>query len=179
MEEIKLLDDIELALKEFGPVKCKKFAGAVTVEVLRCFLARRGIPVSARDVYIRGVPIEMDVVVPTKEAAPLYGLLYKPEEVVVVLEVKKRGSFGESTVNNIKTNFQRIRGLNAGIHCAYVTLEEQRGFKHAPTQDKVGFPCFTLFWYQGSGKSFRRDPSDDWEKLVRFLAAANAAPLED
>jgi|HubBroStandDraft_6_1064221.scaffolds.fasta_scaffold668781_2 hypothetical protein len=44
--------------------KCGKFAGAATVEILKQALADEGLPTSVRDVFIKGLPVEWDIVVP-------------------------------------------------------------------------------------------------------------------
>jgi len=168
MEEDELLGEICTAAETFG-AKCTKFGGAVTVEVLRRFLIRHRIPVSCRDVYIRGLPIEIDLLIPAKDAVPAYGILYEPQQVRCVLEVKKLGSFGEPTVKTVRVSFERIARLGGAIRCAYVTLEERKGYRFAITQETIGFPCFTLFWHWGSSKSLQRETSGDWKRLVEFL----------
>jgi len=40
------------------------------VEVIRQALLDDGIPVSSRDVFIRGIPIEFDLIVPRHDASP-------------------------------------------------------------------------------------------------------------
>jgi hypothetical protein len=53
----------------FG-AKCSEFAGAVAVQILRDALAEQGIPTSPRDVFVRGIPLEIDLVVPRPGRQP-------------------------------------------------------------------------------------------------------------
>ncbi len=148
----------------FG-VKCRKFSGAVSVEILKAALTDEGIRTSPRDVFVRGIPIEIDLVIPGEGQQPVLGLLYEPQQVAAALEVKNSGSFGESTLGKVRHDFSRFR--EAGIPCAYVTLEERRGFRLAASSDTVGFPCFTLAWHRKAGGPI--EPKEDWSELIRFL----------
>ena len=87
MDEHELLSLITAAKVDFGP-KCKKFAGAVAVELLKELLQRNGIVTSARDVYIEKVPVEIDLLIPKMGAVARHGILYRPEDILVAFEVK-------------------------------------------------------------------------------------------
>lgn len=146
-------------------VTCRKFAGAVTAELMRKFLADEGILTSARDVFIRGVPLEIDLIVPYRGQEPTLGLLYEPEQVSVALEIKKMGSFGKDTLLGIKKNFNLLRALN--VKCAYVTIEERETFCWKATEENIGgFPCFTLCWHKGEEILIE---TKDWNRLLTFL----------
>ena len=148
----------------FG-VKYSKFAGAVSVEILRVALAGEGIATSSRDVFVRGVPLEIDVLVPRGGQTPSLGLLYEPDQVAAALEVKNSGSFGEGTLEKVRRDFGRLREV--GIRGAYVTLEERHGYKWAASNERLGFPCFTLAWHRQSAGAF--DLTEDWIELLKFL----------
>jgi hypothetical protein len=165
MEDCKMSETISTAKKDFG-IKCKKFAGAVTVEVIKHNLENHGILTSPRDVFIRGLPIEVDLLIPKRGTIPEYGILYEPQDLLVVLEVKNYGSFGESTINNVKKNFERIRELNREIYCAYVTITERKGYKWAISEKNIGFPSYTLSWHHGSGKDSGVERTGDWKRLL-------------
>lgn len=158
-------------LKAAFGVKCSKFAGAVSVEILKAALAEEGIPTSPRDVFVRGIPVEIDLVIPREGQEPTVGLLYEPEQVAAALEVKNSGSFGESTLKKVRHNFGRFRV--AGIRCAYVTLEERRGYRWAASSDRLGFPCFTLAWHKTTGGPI--EPTEEWVELVEFLRQSTGA----
>ena len=64
MNDFQLLHEIYYPKAVGFGVKCSKFTGALTIEVLRLHLKRNGIPVSRRDVFIKGVGIEVDLIIP-------------------------------------------------------------------------------------------------------------------
>lgn len=68
---------VETAIRAFG-VNCSKLAGAVTVEVSRTALLESGMSVSPHDVFIRGVPVEFDLLITAPNTAPTYGVVYNP-----------------------------------------------------------------------------------------------------
>jgi len=151
----------------FG-VKCSKFAGAVSVEILRAALASEGIPTSPRDVFVQGVPLEIDLVIPRPGEEPTLGVLYRAAQVAAALEVKTSGSFGDATIQKVRADFGRLR--EAHIKCAYVTLEERRGYRWALSSEDIGHPCFTLGWHRAAAGPF--EVTEDWEKLLEFLRAS-------
>jgi len=165
MDDTTLRDQINRAKEDFG-IKCPKYTGAITVEFIRLALSEHGISTSSRDVFIKGVPIEIDLLIPRAGTSPENGILYRPEDVLIALEIKNRGAFGEGAVTKIKKNFMTIRQHNKQIRCFYVTLAERKGYKWAITEDNFGFPAYTLFWYSGSGKNRRYEPSGDWQRLI-------------
>ena len=150
------------AKKAFGP-KCGKFAGAVTVEIIRARLQVEGILVSARDVFISGLPIELDLLVPRKGAEPWMGMLYEREDVCAVLEIKNAGSFGDQTIRSVRSNFERVRQRVPGVTCAYVSLEERQGYKWAITDANSGARAFTLAWRKGDSGPYSL--TADWSRI--------------
>lgn len=57
------------------------------------------------------------------------------------------GSFGEGTLQALRTNLNQLRDL--GVSCAYVILEEGKSFRWPATEECIGgFPCFTLAWHK-------------------------------
>lgn len=169
MRGIEIVNKVRDAKRHFGPKCPKKFGGAAAVEILRDALAKEGFPTSRRDVFIRGIPIEVDVIIPLRGAKPVMGLLYEPEHVAVVLEVKKSGIFGEQALKAIRANFKRLR--RAGIRsCAYVTFEDRFNYKWKGTCQNLGCDCFTLAWHRQTDGPLER--TGDWEKFVSFLRKA-------
>ena len=161
----EIVDKARKAKKDFGANCPKKFAGAVAIEILRAALNDEGIVTSPRDVFVRGVPVEVDLIVPYKDEKPFLGLLYEPKQVAVALEVKKSGSFGEGALDKIRFDFARLR--EAGIRCAYVTFEERQSYRWKATTENLGFPCFTLAWHKKTDGPL--EPTQEWERLVGFL----------
>ena len=150
----------------FEDETCAKFCGSFTAEEIRKRLKGQGLPVSQQNVFVRNVPIEIDLLIPRPGArAKLHNLVYEPEDVVAVLEIKYRGTFSGDAVSRIQENFQRIQQANRQISCFYVTVTETLGYKHAITRRNLGYPAYTLYWYT-KGKHKK---TDDWAKLVAQL----------
>ena len=152
------------AKESFG-IKCGKFAGAVTVEILKEALAIEGIPTSQRDVFIRGIPVEIDLVIPREGQRPRWGLVYDPSQVAAVLEVKNSGSFGPKTLATTTRHFALFREANVAY--AYVTFEERRRYKWAATTQRDGPPCFTLAWHSANRKTI--EVTTEWADVLTFL----------
>jgi hypothetical protein len=165
--ERELLSLVQEARRDFGP-KCQKLAGSITVELIGDFLSRLGIPVSARDVFIRGVPVELDLLVPGPMTTPRHKLIYEPSDVLAAFEVKNLGAF-PGALASIRRSFDLIRSANPGIYCAYITLSERKNYKWKATAENLGADVYTLFWHNSSIKNRRFDPTGDWDKLISKL----------
>ena len=164
MEEEEIFQEVEKAKGSFGIV-CNKFSGALTVEVIRQHLEKHGFCVSGRDVFIKGVNSEMDLLVVRKSAAPEYGTIYEPSEVVCAMEIKNHGAFGEKTTLNLKKTFHGIESKNPDIFCCYVTLRERETYRKKVTPEKLGYPAYTIFYYKGKN----RWATGDWTKFLDEL----------
>jgi hypothetical protein len=150
------------ACEAFG--KCGKFAGAAAVEIVKQALADEGLLTSARDVFIRGLPVEWDLVVPTPSAKPLLnGLVYEPAHVACALEIKLSGLHGQEDAPRIESNFERARIL--GVSCAYITLGERKSYRYKASENNLHFPIFTITWHTSNILT----DTGDWEKLLAFL----------
>jgi hypothetical protein len=172
MDDITLLDQINRAKEDFG-IKCSKYAGAITVEFVSRALRGHGISASPRDVFIKGVPIEIDLLIPRAGTSPENGILYRPKDVLIALEIKNSGAFGEETIRRIRKNFMTIQQHNEQIRCFYVTLAERKGYKWAVTEDNLGFPAYTLFWHSGSSKNRKYEPSGDLQGLINDISSVD------
>lgn len=168
MDVKDLIQEIFEAREEIG-VKSNKFTGAVTVEIIRKALIDEGIPVSFRDVYIKGVPTEFDLLIPKKNAKALWSILYAPKEVLAVFEIKFLGAFGSETVVTIRRNFEQLKVLNQEIYCAYLTVTELRGYKYKITPEELGFSVYTLSWHRSHLDPQRLEFTKDWELLIQEL----------
>ncbi len=144
---------------------CTKFEGHVAVEILKKALADEGIATSARDVFIRGLPIEWDLLVPRDGAAPQFnGLLYEPTEVKFAVEVKLSGICGGvKTLEGIRKNFAVAR--EAGVPCIYISFCDRK--YQAATTEKLGWPAFNFTWSLGRE---RREEAGDWPRLLNCLS---------
>ena len=168
MDESQLLDEVTKAKAAFGGT-CRKYSGALTVELIRRSLEEQGITVSPRDVFIAGIPIEIDLLIPKKGVRATYGLLYQPQDVLAALEVKAHGSFGEEALAKVRKDFQTMGGAAPNIPCLYVTLIERKDYKWVATPENIGCPVYTLFWYSGSGAKRRYNGAGDWMRFVGDL----------
>jgi hypothetical protein len=154
----------------FG-LECTKFAGAITAEWLRQALKVHGIPISRRDVFIRGVPIELDLVIPKGPGSGILDLLYEPADVAAVIEVKTHGIIGKPALDRVCKTFADIRGSCAGIRCAYVTLTERDSYRWKATSENLKADVFTLF-YDNSDRGDPPMPTGDWERFIAFARGA-------
>ena len=168
MEEHEILRRFEKIKRDFG-AKCKKLSGSVTIELLREAFSKQGVEVSDRDVYIRGVPIEIDLVFPVRRVKPISGLIYEPEDVLAAFEIKTIGCFGKKSIDSVRNCFHRIQSANPKIYCAYISLSERAGYKWAARPENVGADTFTLFWHDGKSLDRIYTPSGDWTRLIRKL----------
>lgn len=139
----------ELALLNYiwdlrGKTNCTKLVGALTIELLRKELSDLGLSVSSRDVFIEGVPYEIDLLITKKEVIGEANTVYHPSDVLAVLEIKFRGSYGTESNNHVKAVFDSVRAINTNIQCLYVALSENRKYKHRATSENLGYECFEL-----------------------------------
>jgi hypothetical protein len=178
MNDRAILDAISKAKLQFGAT-CNKYSGALTVELIRRALHDEGVDTSPRDVFISGVPIEIDLLIPRQSAPSRDGLLYNAVDVLAILEIKNAGSFGDKTIEAVQTNFQRITNVGPHIRCCYLTLAERKGFKWAVTSRNSGGEAYTLFWYSGSDTNGKYETTGDWDRFLtdmRHLQEAKAQP---
>ena len=146
--------------------KSRKFSGAMTAELMKSALENEGIPASARDVFIRGLPFEIDLIVPYPGEKPTFGLLYEPQQVAVALEIKKTGSFGGQGLQTIRELFGQLRCLK--VACAYVSLEDRKNYRHRPTYKNLGrHQCYTLAWHDDTDGPFK--DTRHWERFLAFI----------
>jgi len=148
--------------------KCAKYVGALTVEVIRHALKDNGIPVSGRDVFIRGIPIEFDLLVPRLGTpCPADEILYEPGDVIAVLEIKASGLFDHNSKKRIEDCRKEVLRANPNIFYGYVTLSERKGFHEKNfREDDWAYP---LFWYKQLNGQQPYESTELWEKLLSEL----------
>ena len=83
----------------------KKFSGAITTEIFKKKLEKLGFNVSSTNVFIEGIPYELDLLIYKKGTSPDFGILFKPENVSAVFELKSLGAIGKESVDRIKIVF--------------------------------------------------------------------------
>ena len=155
--------------------KSRKFIGALTIELIRTELLKCGFNVSNRDVFIRGISNELDLLILKPNVKPIENLLYLPNDILFCFEIKYRGSYGEKAVNDIKNNFDKIKNINDKIECIYLTISESRKYRYRVTPEKLGnkYECFELFTrdmeLERALKNKKLKASGDWDKLLEKL----------
>jgi hypothetical protein len=169
MKEKQLLALLDKG-KQLLSVKCKNFSGALVVELLIQAFNERHIPVSRPNVYMVGLPTEIDLVIPRKDAQPEFEILYKPKDILAVLEIKASGLFNKETASKIGDTFKAVQSIEPSIFCAYVTVSERFSYKYKATKEVVGFPVYTIAWHSGPDNNHKYDFTGDFSKLLDLLA---------
>jgi hypothetical protein len=170
INEREILDQVNKSWNNCGE-KCSKYVGALTAEVIRQALQNDGIPVSSRDVFIQGIPIEFDLIVPRHDAAcPTDGILYKPDEVIAVLEIKASGLFDYKSKNRIETCRDKVQELNPNVFFGYVTLSERKSFHDKNFhEDEWTYPLFWWHPLKALKEHERYNSTGFWQKLLSEL----------
>lgn len=151
-----------------------KFIGALTVEVLRENLVKEGLGVSDRDVFIKGVPNEIDLMILKNKEKPEHRLIYNPSQVAAVLEIKFSGIFNKEEIPRIQEFFSSVRKVNENIKCIYLVVSENTNFKYFPEEKKLGDYSFLLFERETSNleEEFENGEikaTNDWSKLLKLF----------
>lgn len=129
----KLCNELEnLMILYNGDAKsAKKLRGAIAAELLKKlvdeFLCKncRNYKASNVNSYIAGSKYEYDLLIVNKNAEPFMGMLYKPEDVIAVIECKAGGLFNlETNTDNIAKAANRAIELKTDIRFGYVTMSE-------------------------------------------------------
>lgn len=109
----------------------KKLRGAIASELLRQELGRylvehgKPLKISAVNSYIAGSKFEYDLLVVKSDADAYMGLVYRPEDVVAVIESKAGGLFDvDADTSKIARAANRAIELNSDICFGYITMFE-------------------------------------------------------
>lgn len=178
---LETLIDIGKEMRERTNKYPRKFIGALTIELLRKGLIKEGFNVSNRDVFIIGMHNELDLIILKKKQKARENLLYYPDQVVAVFEIKFNGTYTKNDISNIKKVFRSIKRLNKKILCLYLTISENSNFVYYPEEKKLGDYSFFLFLREISpledaiekGKLYK---TGDWNKLIGILKKVKDAP---
>ena len=147
--------------------KCNKFLGSATIQTIRSHLAKKGFNISQRNVYIQNIPNELDLLILDKGVNNKM-LVYEPEEVLAILEIKFRGSFGKSSIESLKKVYEHIKQID-NIPCLYVTLLEGKTYKNKITKENSGWNTFDIFYYKGDIMKGKKEDTGDWYKLIKYI----------
>ena len=109
----------------------KKLHGALTAEMIRDellnYFIQHQLPFkpSKQNVYIVGLANEFDILIAKVNAEPTMGILYKPEDVVAIIEVKSAGLINpEKEANAILNIANRVYEKYPHIAFGYLTMIE-------------------------------------------------------
>ena len=158
--------------------KCNKFVGAVAIEILKEEFVKLKLNMSNRDVFIEGVPNELDLLVAKPGRDPEKCLVYQPDDVLAVLEIRFRGSYGRdrkgrTPAEKLKTVFDSVYKANNVIQCFYVTISENSRHKYRMTEENLRHNCFELFTRDTDLETALEKriltPTGDWRKLTQTL----------
>jgi hypothetical protein len=145
-----------------------KLTGALAIEAVRHHLLKSGLTVSARDVFIRGIPTEFDTLVVRPKARPAFGIVYNPCDVAALLEIKFSGAYSQQVLPKLRQLFDRVKRAHQHIQCIYLTVCERRTYKYRIESNALGWPAFTLNWWTDY-KNTAVNPGDPFEKIVTCL----------
>jgi len=174
MAEMPIWNEIRAAAESCSSVRPRertKLTGALAIEVIRRRLHETGIPVSGRDVFIKGNPTEFDTLVVRPSANPLCGIVYDPIDVAAVLEIKYSGVYSADVPTALQECFQSVKATHPHIECIYLTVCENPNFKFRIITATLGFPAFTLYWW-GNTKRTIVEPGDAFTSFVACLENA-------
>lgn len=153
--------------------KSTKFVGALTTELFRKEFVKLGLSVSNRDIFIEGIPNELDLLIAKTGKNPEENLVYTSSDVLAVLEIKFRGSYGKSSLERIKKVFDAVKKANKRIEYLFVSVSENKNYKYRATKEGLGCDCFELFTRSTNLESALRKkqlkPTGDWQRLVTRL----------
>jgi hypothetical protein len=168
-----ILDEVRVLAESCSSVRPRgrtKLTGALAIEVMRRHLHEAGIPVSARDVFLRGNPTEFDTLVVRASARPLCGIIYDPGDVAAILEIKYSGIYSQDVPTALRKSFQTVKAQHPHIQCVYLTVCENPRFRFRITTATLGFPAFTLYWV--NPQRTIDEPGDALQSVVACLQNA-------
>ena len=154
-------------------VQSKKFTGTLVIEILRRAFEECRIGASRPNVYLKGLQFEVDLIIPRRGANVEFEILYSPVDVLAVLEIKTSGLFSKEDSSRIGSVFRAVQSINPSIFCAYVTMSERQSYKYKATEEKLGFPVYTLAWHHGPDEDRKYENTGDFSRLIDKLASVS------
>lgn len=122
----------KLTLSYDGDVKsAKKLRGAIAAELLKQLISeyfnknRKPYKVSSVNSYIAGSKFEYDLLIVKESAEPFLGIVYRPEDVIAIIECKAGGLFNvEKDTDRIARAVNRAIKINSDTRFGYITMSE-------------------------------------------------------
>lgn len=162
--DLDFLNTIKDTEKRLG-FKSKKFSGQIVVELLSQVIINQGhLLCSKPNSFISGVPIEIDLLIIHPSAKPVLNVLYRPEEVIAAIEVKKSGLIGAKADKKVDSDFHRI-GCSSDnkIKTFYVSLTEDQNKTTELERSDRNFVFFKR------GKQGKLSSTGDYDKFLTML----------
>lgn len=128
-----LIPAIDKQFREAGNTQSlKKLHGALTAELVRDelmqYFIKHNLPFkpSKQNVYIVGLSNEFDILIVKINAEAIHGILYKPEDVVAIIEVKAAGFIDpQKEANTLLSVANRVYEMYPHIAHGYLTMREK------------------------------------------------------
>jgi len=165
MDEIDLLNSLKIAEKQLG-FDSRQFSGAVVVNLIKKVVSELGFSTSEKDVFIRGIPIEIDFLIVKPRTFPDYGILWKAEDVIAAFEMKKSGIISREGRIKVNSDFHRIKNYYPDIRLFYVTFSETRDKLEDIQRSDDSF----TFFIRRNGKFSVTGDFERFIKIIRQLA---------
>jgi hypothetical protein len=167
-ELLRRIDAEVVRLQKNAGRKLSTYArGAITENEVRKAIAP-AVPVSTSPhPRLAGISNRLDLLV-LRAGADLHYCEYDGSDVVVPIEVKKRGICGPGQVPKLRHCFDTIQQVYPAVRPVYLTIRERANYRYRATAENLGHTIFTLFWEErGVLKA-----SGDWAKFCEFVTAA-------
>lgn len=181
MEEQKVITEeinyyYSLMEKSVERKKMKKFIGNITERILRKHLLNKGFNVSLENVFIDRLGKEIDLLL-LKKGIDNNKLIYKPEEVHVVFEIKYNSiGWQPSDIPKLNELYDKIKILNKNIKCTFITILEASYFKKKISRDNSPWEIFAFYYYKNYDdaphtplKLEKLEDKEGWNKLLVYL----------
>lgn len=165
MESIYLLKSLKSAEKSLG-FSSRQFSGAICVSLLKELINSQGLSTSEKDVFIKDVPIEFDLLIVKPNSKPLHGLLWNPDNVIAALEVKKSGTISEDGIVKTNSDFGRLRTYHPHIKLFFITFSEIRSKVAVIKRSDDSF----TFFIRRNGKY---SDTGDYERFLSVISDIN------
>jgi len=186
-EEFQMLLEVaeEYSKQKSGNTPQNK-SGKATEIVIRNYLLKRKFNLTLNpNVKIQGSNIRNDMLL-LKSNVNSNKLMYAPNEVDTVLEIKNNAVGDQST--GIKRNFDALRKISENLRFVVVVLSERKGYTYEITEEKLGdkkYRVFTLVSRKKypKGGLYRKDAimemlekkemkrTGKWDELITYLKA--------
>ncbi|MCC6019112.1 MAG: hypothetical protein LM601_08775 [Candidatus Verstraetearchaeota archaeon] len=157
-----------------GKFSWNRYNGRVACNVVKYYLEkhlRSGLK-AATSVFIKGLPIEFDILIIDKDAVPEeFTDAFDPESVHSVIEVKSHGTIGEERLEQIKRIFEKL-DKEYGIKPIYLTIREAGKPQRKGSKNWIEITTKILSPYKVYVLSDSRKGElypDQWKNFIEYI----------